>query len=145
MVSVINGIWQADLWKIWRYHYKNIRKNLSTNKSSGRKVQKILVLLIESSVMYCLIWVSVFWSWVFVYLSITLSKDCIFSCCISWSWKWRFILTVICSVNANNLCKFSFVDPHLCSINSLRHCILFLSSWSHHLKMQSKIMTKILH
>ncbi|KAK7462280.1 hypothetical protein VKT23_007880 [Stygiomarasmius scandens] len=43
-------------YKTW-HHHQDIKKNLQTTSGSLTKVQKVLLLLIESSLVYCLLWV----------------------------------------------------------------------------------------
>ncbi|THU83197.1 hypothetical protein K435DRAFT_871546 [Dendrothele bispora CBS 962.96] len=42
--------------KTW-YHYQDVKKNLSNSGTSSRKVQKVLLLLVESGSMYCIFWI----------------------------------------------------------------------------------------
>ncbi|THV03353.1 hypothetical protein K435DRAFT_962517 [Dendrothele bispora CBS 962.96] len=42
-------------WKAWS-HYKNIKQNLNLSVSSISRVQKVLLLLVESGVIYCALW-----------------------------------------------------------------------------------------
>ncbi|THU83198.1 hypothetical protein K435DRAFT_871547 [Dendrothele bispora CBS 962.96] len=43
-------------YKTW-YHYQDVKKNLSNSGTSSRRVQKVLLLLIESGSMYCILWI----------------------------------------------------------------------------------------
>jgi len=63
-ISVAYRTWSADLSRLKvllsifdRSHYHSIRRNLESSCSSSRKMYKILLLVIESGLVYCVIWV----------------------------------------------------------------------------------------